>query len=180
MRILVFLIVLILPINAISDTIIITYKNGRKQIIKLTGKKEEIEKIEFLKNLPEKSIVKKEFKNTKKTNSNPFKKFKKEMEQKLKPSFEGLWNSNFGNIVFKIDGRKVYGIYKNGKGKIIGNLSKNGLVLKGKWMEAPDFKPPRHAGKVILKLSPSGMSFKGLWGFGDEEPDSQWVGRKIK
>ncbi len=194
MRYIVFFLIFFVSLNAFcGDTLIIKYKDGSVQKIQLKGRLEDISSIEFVsfernlkKNYKKKESTKidnKRFESGEKYRGNEkgdFAILEKQMKERLKPTFEGMWKTNFGNLIIKIKGNKVFGLYKNGNGRIEGTLLKDGYVIEGKWSEAPDFKAPQHAGRFYFKLSETGSSFKGKWGFGDEEPDSEWVGRKIK
>ncbi|BBB32652.1 hypothetical protein TTHT_1116 [Thermotomaculum hydrothermale] len=179
-----------------GDVIVIKYKDGSSEKIVIKQQLSAIKSIKFVssnsekkeavktENKPNKVVVKKKVQPAKKVEkskdkNDEFAKFENEMKAKLKPTFEGMWKTNFGNMIIKIKGNKVLGYYKNGKGKIEGTLSEDGYTITGRWAEVPDFKPPKHAGKFIFHLSETGASFHGKWGFGDEEPDSEWVGRKI-
>ncbi len=195
-RVVVFLFFLAAANVIAGDYIVIKYKNGKVQKIELKGKINNLASIEFYSS---KENSKKEIAVSQKDNKltaemktksgkiakqnreeDQFKIFEKQMKSQLKPTFEGMWKTNFGTLVIKIKGNKVLGLYKNGNGKIEGTLSEDGYTITGRWSEAPDYLPPKHAGKFIFKLSKTGASFKGKWGFGNEEPDSEWVGRKIK
>ena len=199
--------VLFLAFGLFADTIVITFNDGTVQKVELKGKVKNVASVKFVSENEKdaETSSKKQFvgkKNAKdkaesqqtekkqevsseksqKTNQpkDEFAVFEKDMKEKLKPTFEGMWKTNFGTLVLKVKGNKVYGMYKNGEGKITGTLSDDGYTLTGRWSEAPDYLPPKHAGKFIFKLSKSGGSFRGLWGFGDEKPDSEWIGRRIK
>ena len=179
-----------------GDFIVIKYKDGTVERLELKKRISDIASIEFVSanqskkdntiaNSLEKTAVTKGVKKSKKVESaenktDEFKVFEKQMKAQLKPAFDGMWKTNFGTLIIKTKGKKVIGMYKNGNGKIEGTLLDDGYTITGSWSEAPDYKAPKHAGKFIFKLSKTGASFKGLWGFGDEEPDSEWVGRKIK
>ncbi len=193
-KVVAFLFMVFLIDSFAGDYLIIRYKNGRVQKVELKEKAGEIKSIEFFspKKGAKKGVVgskrenitanEKNIKSTQlaREKEDGFEAFERQMRSQLKPTFEGLWKTNFGNLVIKVKGNKVLGLYKNGKGKIEGTLSEDGYTLTGKWSEAPDYLPPKHAGRFYFKLSRTGANFKGKWGFGDEEPDSEWVGRKIK
>ena len=178
-----------------GDFVVIKYKDGRVERLELKGKVSEIVSIEFSSSQSGKKqatvfsnkktdVVNRVEKTQKvereKNKTDGFEVFENQMKAQLKPTFDGMWKTNFGTLIIKTKGKKVIGMYKNGNGRIEGTLSDDGFTITGRWSEAPDYKAPKHAGKFIFKLSKTGASFKGLWGFGDEEPDSEWVGRKIK
>ena len=179
-----------------GDFIVIKYKDGTVERLSLKGKIAEIVSIEFASSQKlgkkeatvnatqnvkvAKGVEKNKKVETTEGKTDEFKMFEKQMKDELKPTFDGMWKTNFGTLIIKTKGKKVIGMYKNGNGKIEGTLSDDGYTITGRWSEAPDYKAPKHAGRFIFKLSKTGASFKGLWGFGDEEPDSEWVGRKIK
>ncbi len=197
MKRLILLLFVLFSLSVFSgDFIVIKYKDGRVERLKLKKKISDIASMEFVSanqskkeksvaKSPEKTGVAKGVEKNKKVETtegktDEFKMFEKQMKDELKPTFDGMWKTNFGTLIIKVKGKKVIGMYKNGNGKIEGTLSDDGYTITGRWSEAPDYKAPKHAGRFIFKLSKTGASFKGLWGFGDEEPDSEWVGRKIK
>ncbi len=192
-----FLLFVLFSLSVFSgDFIVIKYKDGTVERLKLKKKISDIASIEFVSASqpekeagavysPQKIAVAKGVEKNKKVETtenktDEFKMFEKQMKAQLKPTFDGMWKTNFGTLIIKVKGKKVIGMYKNGNGKIEGTLSDDGYTITGRWSEAPDYKAPKHAGRFIFKLSKTGASFEGKWGFGDEEPDSEWVGRKIK
>jgi len=92
----------------------------------------------------------------------------------------GRWQTNCGIITFTQNGNKVIGTYTHDNGRIEGTLQGN--IFRGKWMEAPTYKPKHDAGDVEFIFSHDGKSFKGYWryGFGGSSWQGTWNGTKIE
>lgn len=89
-------------------------------------------------------------------------------------SWEGLWDTNWGEMTLIQTGIKVSGTYTYDSGRIEGTISGN--VLKGTWSESPSYSPPNDAGEVVFVMSEDGMSFTGEWRYGSEGDWGKWDG----
>lgn len=92
----------------------------------------------------------------------------------------GTWNTNFGKIILAQHGNIVTGHYTHDNGKIVGFLKGN--IFKGKWSEAPTYKPPHDAGDCEFIFLKNGKSFSGNWryGFGGNSWNGDWSGEKLR
>ena len=100
----------------------------------------------------------------------------------LKPSFDGRWKTEWGTIELKVENRRVEGKYPHDSGRLVGEVSLDGITLKGKWSEGPTFAPPNDAGDFEFLLSDDGKSFKGRYWYGTRkagDPGKVWNGTKI-
>lgn len=98
-------------------------------------------------------------------------------------SFGGRWKTEWGNIELKVKDRHVEGTYPHDSGRLVGDISLDGITLKGKWSEAPTFAPPNDAGDFEFILSDDGKSFKGRYWYGTRkasDPGKAWTGTKIE
>lgn len=91
-------------------------------------------------------------------------------------SWEGEWETNWGNMVLTQSGLVVTGTYTHDKGKISGTVSGN--VLTGTWSESPSYAPPGDAGDIEFTMSADGKSFSGKWRYGSEGSWGDWEGGK--
>ena len=77
--------------------------------------------------------------------------------------FSGTWIEHNNTLVLNGDGNVVTGTFKKEDGSVLdmeGNLSKDGKILKGKWLID---------GKFIYNLSDDGKSYTGGFGYGSNE-----------
>lgn len=95
-------------------------------------------------------------------------------------TFAGKWNTNFGVLEISIQGNKFTGHYPHDKGKLEGEMSKDGTTLTGHWSEAPSYEAPQDKGRMIFKLNPDKKAFNGEWAYGDEKSTQEWSGTKIE
>lgn len=89
-------------------------------------------------------------------------------------TFEGVWQSTYGEMRLKAVGSRVTGTYTTGDGLIEATLK--GDVLQGRWFE----RAGSRGGFIELTLSEDGDSFSGRWNY-QESPDSisTWTGTRI-
>ena len=89
-------------------------------------------------------------------------------------TFEGVWQSTYGEMKLKVVGSRVTGTYTTGDGLIEGTLK--GDVLQGRWFE----RTGSRGGFLEFTLSEDGDSFTGRWTY-QESPDSisSWTGTRI-
>ncbi|RLE06775.1 hypothetical protein DRJ00_09200 [Candidatus Aerophobetes bacterium] len=93
-------------------------------------------------------------------------------------SFQGVWDTSWGEMRLTQSGANVTGTYIHQDGKIKGTV--RGNILTGKWSEAPSYSEPHDAGDVELELSEDGNSFSGRWRYGSSgEWDGVWTGTRI-
>jgi len=85
-------------------------------------------------------------------------------------NFQGVWDTNWGEMRLTQSGANVAGTYTQQDGKIKGTVKDN--VLIGKWSEAPSYSEPHDTGDVELELSEDGNSFSGRWRYGSSD---EWV-----
>ena len=92
----------------------------------------------------------------------------------------GKWKTNFGTVTFIQNNDKITGTYPHDDGKIEGRLE--GDFLRGKWSEAPSYKPPKDAGDMEFLFSEDENSFKGKWryGFDKQTWKGDWNGSRIE
>ncbi len=90
--------------------------------------------------------------------------------------FSGYWNSTFGHIKIKVQGKRVNGIYSDGEveGEIKGTLSADGSMLNGKWHEG-DLK-----GKLFFRLLPGKTAFTGQWWKENNSTGGQWIAVRME
>lgn len=95
-----------------------------------------------------------------------------------KCSFDGKWDTNWGEMSLDVSGDKVTGTYTYDSGKITGKITGN--VLVGKWSESPSYAEPNDAGDIEFLLSDDCKSFSGNWRYGSEGSWSGgWTGTEI-
>lgn len=87
-------------------------------------------------------------------------------------TFAGKWSATFGELTIEIRGSHVTGFYPSSEGVIEGVLIRDRIEFT--WTEHGS-----SSGKGWFKLSDDGTSFSGMWGSGDEEPNREWVGKRI-
>jgi len=89
-------------------------------------------------------------------------------------TFEGVWQSTYGEMRLKVVGSRVTGTYTTGDGLIEASLK--GDVLQGRWFE----RIGGRGGFLEFTLSEDGDSFTGRWNY-QENPDSlsNWTGTRI-
>lgn len=93
-------------------------------------------------------------------------------------SFNGAWNTDWGILTLIQKGESVDGGYTHDSGMIEGIVIGN--VLKGKWSEAPTYKPPSDAGDFEFQLDPDGKSFTGKWRYGSSGEWNSWNGKLME
>jgi hypothetical protein len=85
----------------------------------------------------------------------------------LKPgvTFNGVWDSNWGEMRLTQKGKRVFGTFKYRNGSLAGTL--DGDVLHFRWKQTES----RYAGSGAgyLQLSPDGQHMEGRWGYNDNE-----------
>jgi hypothetical protein len=91
-------------------------------------------------------------------------------------TWEGEWQSNWGNISLQQKGNVVTGTYTHDSGRINAVVSGNKLV--GTWSEAPSYKPNSDAGNIEFIMSDDGRTFSGSWGYGPTLTGGSWKGSK--
>ncbi len=93
-----------------------------------------------------------------------------------KYSWEGEWETNWGNMVLTQSGASVVGTYTHDQGRISGTVSGN--TLTGTWSEAPSYGPDHDAGDLKFVMSADGISFTGEWRYGSSGSWSGWEGAR--
>ena len=78
-------------------------------------------------------------------------------------SWEGEWDSDWGNIVITQKGNQISGTYTHDNGRISGMVSGN--TITGTWAEYPSYSAPNDAGDIIFEMASDGKSFSGKWRF---------------
>ena len=93
---------------------------------------------------------------------------------------EGVYDTERGRLVIKQSGNKITGNYDRSNGRIEGTVE--GKEIRGRWMEAPTYKPPKDAGEFKFTFSDDKKSFKGKWhqGFEEKEWKEDWNGKKAQ
>lgn len=97
------------------------------------------------------------------------------------PGWTGTWQTNIDNLTTTQTGNSVKGMYypmdpsAHDEGTMEGNLSENGKVLTGTWIET---------GGLVFMLSDDGSYFNGTYGFGTENSmngkfNDGWNGTRI-
>jgi len=96
------------------------------------------------------------------------------------PDISGVWDTNFGRLTITQEGFIVRGEYSHDQGRIEGVLI--GRTLKGKWSEAPSYRPPQDAGEFEFAFAQDFKSFTGKWRYGFETKtwNGDWFGSKLK
>jgi hypothetical protein len=87
-------------------------------------------------------------------------------------SWEGEWDSDWGNIVITQKGNQISGTYTHDNGRISGMVSGN--TITGTWAEYPSYSAPNDAGDIIFEMASDGKSFSGKWRFGNSGSWSDW------
>jgi len=96
---------------------------------------------------------------------------------------EGEYLTTYGKTNFKLtlkqSGNKITGIYEHDNGRLEGTIE--GSEIRGRWYEAPTYKPPKDAGEFRFSFAQDLKSFTGKWHYGFEEKQwrSDWNGKKI-
>lgn len=93
-----------------------------------------------------------------------------------KYSWEGEWESNWGDMVLSQGGGAVTGTYTWELGRITGTVSGNTLV--GTWSESPSYSPDKDAGAIEFTMSDDGKTFTGKWCYGSSGSWQGWQGTK--
>ncbi|OQB13027.1 MAG: hypothetical protein BWY15_01991 [Firmicutes bacterium ADurb.Bin193] len=93
-----------------------------------------------------------------------------------KYTWEGQWDSNWGNMVLTQSGNTVTGTYTHDSGRI--NAVVSGNKLTGTWSEAPSYSPDNDAGDIEFVMSADGTTFSGSWGYGSNLSGGSWTGSK--
>ncbi len=81
----------------------------------------------------------------------------------------GYWSGDWGNLVFREQGGKIFGAYDHDDGTIVGTIVGDQLV--GWWCEAPSRKPDMDAGPVEMKFMVNAEGSRvidGRWRFASE------------
>ena len=97
---------------------------------------------------------------------------------------EGVYDTNYGKISIKLtikqSGNKITGNYNHDNGRIEGTVE--GKEIRGRWLEAPSYKPPKDAGEFRFSFSDDKKSFTGKWHYGFEEGQwrEDWNGKKVE
>ena len=78
-------------------------------------------------------------------------------------SFEGIWDTNWGQLKLDRQGSHVHGTYKGFRsGSVSGDLDGNLFVFRWTQWESKQW------GRGYLKMSPDGASLEGQWGYGKD------------
>ena len=87
-------------------------------------------------------------------------------------SFEGNWDSTWGRMVIKQEGKHVHGTFTGYReGGLSGDL--DGNIWKFVW----DQRVPRQHGHGYLQMSSDGQHIEGRWGYGaDDLEGGRWAG----
>jgi hypothetical protein len=91
-------------------------------------------------------------------------------------SFEGVWETNWGEMTCRVDGVMVHCDYEWDQGRIDALLSADGKTMEGQWAESPSYSPPEDGGRVTFSLSPDGNSIDGYWWYGHNKDGGAWTG----
>jgi hypothetical protein len=79
-------------------------------------------------------------------------------------SFEGRWDSTWGRMELRQDGKHVHGTFTGYReGGVSGDL--DGDVFKFVW----DQRVPRQHGHGFLQISPDGLHLEGRWGYDKDD-----------
>jgi len=86
-------------------------------------------------------------------------------------SFEGKWDSTWGRMEIRQDGKHVHGTFTGYReGGLSGDL--DGDVWKFVW----DQRVPRQHGHGFLQITPDGMHLEGRWGYQkDDLEGGRWA-----
>jgi hypothetical protein len=86
-------------------------------------------------------------------------------------SFEGKWDSTWGRMELRQDGKHVHGTFTGYReGGVSGDL--DGDVYKFVW----DQRVPRSHGHGYLQISPDGQHLEGRWGYAaDDVEGGRWA-----
>jgi hypothetical protein len=87
----------------------------------------------------------------------------------------GTWSTDWGTMVLKQSGTSVTGTYTHDSGHITGTAA--GLVVTGRWDEAPTRKGPRDAGTITFTMSADLRTFSGSWTY-DGGGGGTWIGTR--
>jgi len=97
---------------------------------------------------------------------------------------EGEYLTTYGKETFKLtlkqSGSKITGSYEHDSGRLEGTVE--GSEIRGRWYEAPTYKPPKDAGEFRFVFSQDLQSFTGKWHYGFEEKEwrRDWNGKKVQ
>jgi hypothetical protein len=93
---------------------------------------------------------------------------------------EGVYETERGKITIQQSGNKITGNYERNNGRIEGTVE--GREIRGRWMEAPTYTPPKCAGELRFTFSEDKKTFKGKWhqGFEEKEWREDWNGKKVE
>ena len=103
-------------------------------------------------------------------------------KEQPKPSLAGKWNSQWGKIVFKVDGKNVTGEFAHGKGHIEGTLTEDGKTFTAKWTNATARKPGERSGSMLVVMSDDGKTLAGHYWYGKDTiaVGKDWKATRIK
>jgi hypothetical protein len=87
-------------------------------------------------------------------------------------SFEGRWDSTWGRMIVKQEGKHVHGTFTGYReGGLSGDL--DGDVWKFVW----DQRHPRQHGHGYMQISADGQHLEGRWGYNaDDHEGGRWAG----
>jgi hypothetical protein len=88
--------------------------------------------------------------------------------------------TDFGTVRVTQEGNEISGTYTHDKGKIKGTMEGN--VVKGRWPEAPSYKPSDDAGAFEFVITEDGNAFQDKWCYGFEGKGWRkgWNGTRIQ
>jgi len=82
----------------------------------------------------------------------------------------GIYETDFSEMTLHQEGNQVTGTYEHDNGKIEGTLT--GRILRGWWYQT------QSQGKIVFEFNADFTQFTGKWGYNEEEPSSEWNGKK--
>lgn len=86
----------------------------------------------------------------------------------------GYWSGDWGEILFRVIGDDVVGVYGFNEGIVVGRVE--GGVLNAWWCEIPSRQPPGDAGLVQMRvlLRDGSPVLDGRWRYGDGDGNDAW------
>lgn len=98
-------------------------------------------------------------------------------------NWQGRWETSEGKMDLSQKGKQVSGTYSQDDGRIEGTVINK--TLNGYWIEAGSARQCSYRkqnsfywGRISWEIDAQERSFAGKWSYCDDEPSSNWTGRR--
>ncbi len=93
------------------------------------------------------------------------------LTEKALEAVSGIYETDFSKMTLHQAGNQVTGTYEHDNGRIEGTLT--GRILRGWWYQT------QSEGRFEFEFNTDFTQFTGKWGYNEDEPSSEWYGKKI-